>query len=105
MSKSYSVIHVLYSSDLYYFYTFFFFNDTATTEIYTLSLHDALPISISGKMQMRFLGRSYSLTLFQYKLPYELPIVAMSAMNAILNHLGEPHKGVEVITLDRKSVV
>src|SRR5256885_12277525 len=27
------------------FTTFFFFNDTATTEIYTLSLHDALPIS------------------------------------------------------------
>src|SRR5256885_15390208 len=30
---------------LYYFFFFFFFNDTATTEIYTLSLHDALPIS------------------------------------------------------------
>src|SRR2546430_9046604 len=28
---------------------FFFFNDTATTEIYTLSLHDALPISVVGK--------------------------------------------------------
>src|SRR5258707_15763108 len=27
---------------------FFFFNDTATTEIYTLSLHDALPISGGG---------------------------------------------------------
>src|SRR2546429_10005743 len=27
------------------FISFFFFNDTATTEIYTLSLHDALPIS------------------------------------------------------------
>src|SRR2546430_12511357 len=27
------------------YFTFFFFNDTATTEIYTLSLHDALPIS------------------------------------------------------------
>src|SRR2546430_11276533 len=27
---------------------FFFFNDTATTEIYTLSLHDALPISVAG---------------------------------------------------------
>src|SRR3712207_7941511 len=27
---------------------FFFFNDTATTEIYTLSLHDALPISDVG---------------------------------------------------------
>src|ERR1035441_11061849 len=37
---------------LSWFYTFitvwyvFFFNDTATTEIYTLSLHDALPISL-----------------------------------------------------------
>src|SRR2546422_11261221 len=30
--------HLMYS-------LFFFFNDTATTEIYTLSLHDALPIS------------------------------------------------------------
>src|SRR5256885_7791311 len=28
--------------------TFFFFNDTATTEIYTLSLHDALPICLPG---------------------------------------------------------
>src|SRR3712207_7011262 len=27
----------------------FFFNDTATTEIYTLSLHDALPISLRSK--------------------------------------------------------
>src|SRR3989454_12031571 len=27
------------------YFLFFFFNDTATTEIYTLSLHDALPIS------------------------------------------------------------
>src|SRR3712207_7667960 len=29
-----------------YYFLFFFFNDTATTEIYTLSLHDALPIFI-----------------------------------------------------------
>src|SRR5689334_24765453 len=29
---------------------FFFFNDTATTEIYTLSLHDALPISDVGML-------------------------------------------------------
>src|SRR3712207_9224252 len=28
----------------YLIFSFFFFNDTATTEIYTLSLHDALPI-------------------------------------------------------------
>src|SRR3989442_11986872 len=30
-------------------FIFFFFNDTATTEIYTLSLHDALPISSCNK--------------------------------------------------------
>src|SRR2546430_12118751 len=29
-------------------FVFFFFNDTATTEIYTLSLHDALPICLGG---------------------------------------------------------
>src|SRR5438067_7398206 len=32
--------------------SFFFFNDTATTEIYTLSLHDALPI-LTSKSAMR----------------------------------------------------
>src|SRR5262245_65466371 len=37
---SFFTCHLLYS-----FIFFFFFNDTATTEIYTLSLHDALPIS------------------------------------------------------------
>src|SRR3989442_12020019 len=31
-------------------FSFFFFNDTATTEIYTLSLHDALPISVRDRM-------------------------------------------------------
>src|SRR5690349_24362835 len=36
-------IHIYLLFHFYFF--FFFFNDTATTEIYTLSLHDALPIS------------------------------------------------------------
>src|SRR3712207_8221640 len=31
---------------------FFFFNDTATTEIYTLSLHDALPIFLPGRLNL-----------------------------------------------------
>src|SRR5256886_15778139 len=35
-------------SVFFIFIFFFFFNDTATTEIYTLSLHDALPISLCG---------------------------------------------------------
>src|SRR5688572_31777429 len=42
------------------FFNFFFFNDTATTEIYTLSLHDALPIyNLTGKY-VRFLGKIVS---------------------------------------------
>src|SRR5256885_15030163 len=35
---------------------FFFFNDTATTEIYTLSLHDALPISVGLELDVRLDG-------------------------------------------------
>src|SRR2546427_11464722 len=38
------------------FYIFFFFNDTATTEIYTLSLHDALPISVHGALELLAAG-------------------------------------------------
>src|SRR3712207_6975497 len=34
-------------------FVFFFFNDTATTEIYTLSLHDALPISAARRRGRR----------------------------------------------------
>src|SRR5216683_3361175 len=42
------------------FFCFFFFNDTATTEIYTLSLHDALPISAGrpGRHHARGQGRA-----------------------------------------------
>src|SRR5256885_15351808 len=38
-----------------FFSFFFFFNDTATTEIYTLSLHDALPISLRMKGAILFI--------------------------------------------------
>src|SRR5689334_24490573 len=34
-----------------FIFFFFFFNDTATTEIYTLSLHDALPICLAAKRE------------------------------------------------------
>src|SRR2546430_13421029 len=44
--------------NIFRFLLIFFFNDTATTEIYTLSLHDALPISGGG--QVGALGRGAS---------------------------------------------
>src|SRR5438067_10823867 len=40
----FSYLLLLFVTFLSLFFFFFFFNDTATTEIYTLSLHDALPI-------------------------------------------------------------
>src|SRR2546429_9033945 len=39
------LVYLDYFFDMIMVFFFFFFNDTATTEIYTLSLHDALPIS------------------------------------------------------------
>src|SRR5258707_9305684 len=40
--------------------SFFFFNDTATTEIYTLSLHDALPIFMRARFSSSDIGKSPS---------------------------------------------
>src|SRR5437588_11422207 len=48
--------------NMFLFFMFFFFNDTATTEIYTLSLHDALPIYIEAERKKRDeieAGKSY----------------------------------------------
>src|SRR2546429_7628016 len=56
------------------FFSFFFFNDTATTEIYTLSLHDALPISF-GPWFSIFLRSSSP------------PSVVFSALRAKINEL------------------
>src|SRR5256885_16359625 len=39
--------HIITTSSCRQVTIFFFFNDTATTEIYTLSVHDALPISVT----------------------------------------------------------
>src|SRR5438105_13994401 len=46
MSSVFCLVDFLHylSLFIFIFFCFFFFNDTATTEIYTLSLHDALPI-------------------------------------------------------------
>src|SRR5258707_7081933 len=47
-------------------YVFFFFNDTATTEIYTLSLHDALPILPPWMMGCSISRRSVILVLMSW---------------------------------------
>src|SRR6266699_989943 len=47
-SLSFDLIFILFTLITLFFFFFFFFNDTATTEIYTLSLHDALPDLLAG---------------------------------------------------------
>src|SRR5256885_3356984 len=48
---------------------FFFFNDTATTEIYTLSLHDALPISCLFMGGLATLLQTLGIPFFGSRLP------------------------------------
>src|SRR5437899_12382154 len=62
-------------SDLYvivFCFSFFFFNDTATTEIYTLSLHDALPILAQRRARAEKLIESVGLTKRRSHRPSEL---------------------------------
>src|SRR5258708_28636854 len=61
---------------------FFFFNDTATTEIYTLSLHDALPISSSAR-------GTWSVTFVP--LPGELSISALPPWLRAAPYRSEEH--------------
>src|SRR5204862_6830116 len=51
-------IHSLYSSLILPFLIFFFFNDPSTTEIYTLSLHDALPIFLHVFHDVHLIARA-----------------------------------------------
>src|SRR5256885_9736606 len=72
---------------------FFFFNDTATTEIYTLSLHDALPI-------YRHRGRGRSPGLERGRHPAHLGEEGRAGMDARLAPQGVPQLGEDA---DRKS--
>src|SRR2546422_5543448 len=66
------------------FLLFFFFNDTATTEIYTLSLHDALPISIYPA----FIASVYALSRPDYRIVWYVQAVLNASLVFLLFHLG-----------------
>src|SRR5215469_18968535 len=59
------------------FFFFFFFNDTATTEIYTLSLHDALPIA-AGDNDPANAGRAELARFFADNIAVSAPGLARS---------------------------
>src|SRR6266498_2078415 len=62
---------------LFRFLFFFFFNDTATTEIYTLSLHDALPISAGPAA--KYVSRTASVTVT----PVDLPVAVLASVDGV----------------------
>src|SRR3712207_7471717 len=76
-------------------YVFFFFNDTATTEIYTLSLHDALPIFVDAFVAGD--GRVAGETQTGYALALTYGLVPTGLRSAAGDHL------VADIERDRKS--
>src|SRR5437660_10043205 len=62
---------------VFFFFSLFFFNDTATTEIYTLSLHDALPILLACISLIVRFRRSQSVVRKQIEwLAYAAAVVA-----------------------------
>src|SRR5256886_17060829 len=63
---------------------FFFFNDTATTEIYTLSLHDALPIAI---VRMPVKGRDGLVEVNSKKLAGKMSAGGTAGVNPSDYHL------------------
>src|SRR5260370_42498395 len=110
-----SLVHPsVYSSFLFLFASlvflfFFFFNDTATTEIYTLSLHDALPILVVFFIAFRWIHLStplirlfllvlilllmptlnflpvwFALSLLRFRLPSRLPMMFILWMVAMM---------------------
>ena len=64
---------------------FFFFNDTATTEIYTLSLHDALPISDAVIADIALKGQDGIELIKMIRAQYpDLPILVLSMHDELI---------------------
>ena len=73
---------------------FFFFNDTATTEIYTLSLHDALPIWVShtrAVTQIKCLPYSAANQLNITHCPLQLDNMGRDCVELLNNGLSNLH--------------
>src|SRR5439155_27335513 len=76
---------LIFCSISFIFHFFFFFNDTSTTEIYTLSLHDALPI-------------------FVLLLIIVIALISATVTNAFARNVrDEAFKSATVAEIDRKS--
>src|SRR6266481_1704257 len=86
-----------------FFFFFFFFNDTATTEIYTLSLHDALPIWQERGLAQRGRGRQAPADDGDQLLGRLDPALAHVHVRICLvpvEQVGAPHHGVREVAVE-----
>src|SRR5574340_1836508 len=87
---------------LCFFSFFFFFNDTATTEIYTLSLHDALPIS---RLPWRSPPRPGSFRMPAFRRSEEHTSELQSPKDLVCRLLLEKKKKMNRISMDKKKSI
>src|SRR5256885_10366775 len=71
--------------------SFFFFNDTATTEIYTLSLHDALPICSHLSWSLRALERDHEAVRARHHVLYVEAQISGAAADRKSTRLNSSH--------------
>src|SRR5436189_4138935 len=76
------------------YYIFFFFNDPAPTEIYTLSLHDALPI---------FEERQGLMVACPEEIAYRMGYISEADLNRLARAMGKSAYGQYLTRRDRKS--
>src|SRR5258708_40150852 len=89
---------------------FFFFNDTATTEIYTLSLHDALPILRQMLTQAQTAGQYFTndqIKEMTRKVSAEVDLVHQQTQNQRYgsSHIGATAKDISNVVTDAASGV
>src|SRR5260221_5132143 len=84
---------------------FFFFNDTATTEIYTLSLHDALPISLSTVNCVCAVGAGAAVALVKLAAASMLSTTVLPAVDRKSTRLNSSHTVISyaVFCLEKKN--
>ena len=89
----------------------FFFNDTATTEIYTLSLHDALPIWV-GKRQERYGINVVTIQRYGLKLALEVYekyerkcAICEESTNLVIHHIDGKGKKLERMGLPMNNIL
>src|SRR5258707_6089855 len=84
---------------------FFFFNDTATTEIYTLSLHDALPISPAARFLQKSAATYASISARGRPSPQVTSRLLRAARDRKSTRLNSSHANISYVVFCLKKII